>query len=77
MTSHLVVAVDALHVAHDDEVCFLVVAEQVERSGWPLLEAFGAEFTEKYMAVRFRPICAATNHKPKVLARFGPPRSLP
>lgn len=76
MTAQLV-AIDAINTITNEKVCFLVVAENIDRAGWPLLAKYGGKFTEQYEPLTFRPMCPAPDRKPQVLDAFGPPLSLP
>lgn len=75
MTNQLV-AVEAINKRTNEKVFFLVVAESVDRAGWPLLEKYKS-FDEKYAPVSFRPMCSAPDRNPQVIDAFGPSGSIP
>ena len=70
-------AVYALHEANKDEVCFVVIAENIERMGWPLLGKFGRTLWERYKPLRLAQLGTAPDRDVGYIDAFGPARSLP
>ena len=75
--SNQLLAVYTLHENHRDEVCFIVVAESMERMGWPLAATFGRMLWENYKPIRVADLGPAPERDVGVVDVFGPPRSLP
>lgn len=70
-------AVYAVSEAHKDEICFIVIAESMNRMGWPLMATYGNVVAKDYKPVRVTDLGPAPDRDVAVLDVFGPARSLP
>jgi hypothetical protein len=70
-------AVYAKHEKHGDEVCFIVIAESLERMGWPLMATFGKLLWENYAPLRVATLGPAPEREVAVLDVVGAARSIP
>jgi len=75
--SNRIVAVYARHTLYKDEVCFVVVAESLDRMGWPVIAAFGSLVMERYTPLRVVDLGPAPDRDVTVVDIVGPGRSLP
>lgn len=76
MTNQLL-AVYAEYERHRHEVCFIVVAESIDRMGWPLMERFGNALWEDYKPLRVVKLGPAPDRDVGFVEAFGPKASLP
>lgn len=75
--SNRLLAVYVQHEEYRDEVCFVVVAENMDRMGWPLGATFGKFLWQNYKPIRVADLGPAPERDVAVVDVFGPLRSLP
>jgi len=75
--SNQLLAVYVEHGRNREEVCFIVVAENRDRMGWPLLARFGKVLWENYRPLRVIELGTAHDRDIGLIEMFGPKASLP
>jgi hypothetical protein len=75
--SNQVLAVYAVHERHRDEVCFIVIAESMDKMGRPLMAKYGKALWENYKPIRVAALGPAPDRDVGLVEVFGPRRSLP